>query len=77
MTYTSINFATIGLIVKQYNRVEGRLWIYVQHINLASFGSRPVNLRAARKYTGRTSIYVLHVNPQPPLYLHIAILKSW
>ena len=76
MTYTSINFATIGLIVKQYNRVEGS-FVDLRAAHLASFGSRPVNLRAARKYTGSTSIYVLHVNPQPPLYLHIAILKSW
>ena len=29
----------------------------------------PVNLRAARKSTGSTYIYVLHVNPEPPLYL--------
>ena len=31
----------------------------------------PINLRAARKSTGSTYIYVLYVNPQPPLYLFI------
>ena len=29
----------------------------------------PVNLRAARKSTHSTKIYVLHVNPRPPPYL--------
>ena len=34
-------------------QVEGRSWIYVQHVNLAFFGGRPVNLRATRKFTGQ------------------------
>ena len=28
-----------------------------------------VNIRAARKFTDSTQIYVLHVNPEPPSYL--------
>ena len=35
------------------NQVEGMSWIYVQHVNLASFGCGPVNLRATRKFTGK------------------------
>ena len=35
------------------NDLQGRLWIYVQHVNLASFWGRPVNLRATRKFTGQ------------------------
>ena len=34
-------------------QVEGRSWIYVQHVNLAFLGGRPVNLRATRKFTGQ------------------------
>ena len=36
-----------------YYQVEGRSWIYVQHVNLAFLGGRPVNLRATRKFTGQ------------------------
>ena len=35
------------------HQVEGRLWIYVQHVNLASFGGTPVNLRVTRNFTGK------------------------
>ena len=38
------------------HQVEGRSWIYVQHVNLAFFGGgggRPVHLRATRKLTGQ------------------------
>ena len=34
-------------------RVEGRSWIYVQHVNLAFLGGRPIHLRATRKFTGQ------------------------
>ena len=35
------------------DQVEGRSWIYAQHVNLAFLGGRPVNLRATRKFTGQ------------------------
>ena len=34
-------------------QLEGRSYIYVHYVNLASFGVRPVNLRATRKFTGQ------------------------
>ena len=42
---------THGKQINDY-QVEGRSWIYVQHVNLAFLGGRPVNLRATRKFTG-------------------------
>ena len=39
--------------VDDKDKVEGRSWIYVQHVNLAFLGGRPVNLRATRKFTGQ------------------------
>ena len=36
-----------------HNQMEGESWIYVKHVNLASFWGRPVNLRATRKFTGQ------------------------
>ena len=43
--------------VKLVYQVEGRSWIYVQHVNLASFGGRPVNLRATRKFTANNGAF--------------------
>ena len=56
----------IDLLIRKYiNQVEGRFWIYAQHVNLRA----AVDLRAARKFTGTWSPYMHHAAVSSPSHL--------